>query len=95
MAAGAWKKAWGLFGMLWREYRQLQPLDRGITSFVLSDTIGLLVEDVAISRQWSWDVDEISNRKTKSYLPWPIWDSRGKHCIEEATVAVLPKPILK
>mmetsp|Transcript_39068 Transcript_39068/g.47004 ORF Transcript_39068/g.47004 Transcript_39068/m.47004 type:complete len:1389 (-) Transcript_39068:157-4323(-) len=50
-----------------------KPLDRGITGYVLSDNVGLKIDDVFSSQWWSKDVDAmIANGSTTSYLAWPL-----------------------
>jgi len=69
------------------EFRLIKPLDRGITSSVVSEPSGFNTNDVATSGRWSHDIDEIntgssgSRRGTTTYLAWPLCDSTSGECL--------------
>ena len=62
------------------EIKITKPLDRGITGYVLSDEIGMNLDDVTKASQWSAELDDTMDIVTKSYLAWPIFQLSGE-CI--------------
>ena len=55
-----------------------RPMDRGLTSAVISSGEGLVVDSPGTDARWDRSVDEIDNFSTTNYIAWPLLSLEGE-----------------